>query len=181
MVKPECINKVLENLNNGMKNYKAEFLIGLIDVNEDSYYELLNFTGALIKKETYVLRNEKSAIISISLVLFAIREFQNGQFWNEFATRLDLDEAEAMKIGKKSFEEFCEKNGLYFHVGNKNKGYVTSILLMLFSPMQVWQSFLSFCMIYTLEIWKKIILMQRLKNSFSICIDYFQNILKMMI
>jgi hypothetical protein len=144
MVKPECINKVLENLNNGMKNYKAEFLIGLIDVNEDSYYELLNFTGALIKKETYVLRDEKSAIISISLVLFAIREFQNGQFWNEFATRLDLDEAEAMKIGKKTFEEFCKKNGLYFHVGNKNKGYVTSILTHAILPNASMAKFFEF-------------------------------------
>ena len=128
MEKPECINKILKRLNKGIEKYKAEFLIGLINVDENSYYELLNFTRSLIKKETYVLREENSAIISVSLVFFAIREFQNGQFWNEFATRLDLDETEAMKIGRKTFEEFCDKNGLYFYVGNKNKGYVTSIL-----------------------------------------------------
>lgn len=144
MVKPDCINKILKNLNNGIKNYKAEFLIGLIDVNEDSYYELLNFTRALIKKEAYVLKNEKLAIISISLVLFAIREYQNGRFWSEFATRLNLEEAETTKIAKKTFEKFCENNDLYFHIGNTNKGYVTSILTHAILPNASMPKFIEF-------------------------------------
>ncbi len=128
MGKPERVKVILEKIDTGIASHSGEFLIGLIEVEEDSYCELLDFAGSLINNEAFVLRDEKSAIISASLVHFAIREFQNGQFWSEFATRLDIDEADAKKIGKKSFEDFCEKNGLYFHVGNKNKGFVTSIL-----------------------------------------------------
>ena len=128
MGKPEKVERLINKINDGLSNHKEEFLVGLIEADDESYCELMDFAGALINKSAYVLRDEKSAIISIALVLFAINEFQNGQFWNEFAARLEIDEAEAMKIGKKSFEDFCEKNGLYFHVGNKNKGYVTSIL-----------------------------------------------------
>lgn len=75
MRKPECINNMLENLNNGIKSHKTEFLIGLIDATDLSYCELINFTRTLINKDIYVPRNEKSAIISIALVLFAIREY----------------------------------------------------------------------------------------------------------
>ena len=128
MGKPERVKEILEKINMGIASHRKEFLIGLTEVDEDSYCDLLNFAGSLIKKEAYILRDEKCAIISAALVQFAIREFQNGQFWSEFSTRLDLDEADVIKICKKTFEEFCEKNNLYFHVGNKNKGYVTSIL-----------------------------------------------------
>lgn len=134
MDKPEIVKGILVKVNEGITNHRNEFLIGSIEVDEDSYSEFLDFAGALINKETYVLREEKSSIISVALVFFAIREFQNGQFWSEFATRLDLDEVEVIKVGKKSFEEFCEKNNLYFHVGNKNKGYVTSILVHAILP-----------------------------------------------
>ena len=144
MGKPEKVEEVLEKIKTGITCHRNEFLIGLIEVDEASFSELLDFAAALINKETYVLREEKSAIISIALVLFAIREFQNGQFWSEFATRLDLNEAVAMKIGKKSFEEFCEKNNLYFHVGNKNKGYVTSILTHAILPNASMAKFFEF-------------------------------------
>ncbi len=128
MGKPKKVENLLYKVNVGIASYSEEFLIGLIEFDEISYCELMDFARKLINKDTYVLRDEKSAIISIALVLFAINEFQNGQFWNEFADRIDIDEAEVMKVGKKSFEDFCEKNNLYFYVGNKNKGYVTSIL-----------------------------------------------------
>lgn len=128
MGNPERVEWLLNKVNEGIAYHSNQFLIGLVKVDDASYYELMNFVKAIIDRNTYVLRDEKSEIISIALVLFAMNEFQNGQFWNEFATRLDIDKAEAMKVGKKSFEEFCEKNDLYFHFGNKNKGYVTSIL-----------------------------------------------------
>ncbi len=104
MGKPERVKVILEKIDTGIASHSGEFLIGLIEVEEDSYCELLDFAGSLINNEAFVLRDEKSAIISASLVHFAIREFQNGQFWSEFATRLDIDEADAKKIGKKSFE-----------------------------------------------------------------------------
>lgn len=128
MGKPERVRDILEKVEAGIAIHRSEFLIGLIEADEDSYCELLDFACALIDKEALVIREEKSAIISIALVLFATREYQNGQFWSEFSSRINLDEADTMKICKKSFEEFCEKNDLYFHFGNKNKGYVTSIL-----------------------------------------------------
>ena len=144
MGKPERVKVILEKINMGIASHSSEFLIGLIEVDEDSYCELLDFAGSLVNKESFVLRDEKSEIISVALVHFAIREFQNGQFWNEIATRLDVDEAEVMKIGKKSFEEFCEKNGLYFHVGNKNKGFVTSILTHAILPNASFAKFFEF-------------------------------------
>ncbi len=144
MGKPERVGRLLNKINEGIAYHSDEFLIGLIEIDDASYCELIDFAGALINKDTNVLRDDKSAIISIALVLFAINEFRNGQFWNEFATRLDLDEAEVMKIGKKSFEDFCEKNGLYFHVGNKNKGYVTSILTHAILPNASMAKFFEF-------------------------------------
>lgn len=144
MEKPKRVEEILEKLNIGINCYRSEFLIGLIDVDESSYSDFMDFTVALINKETYALRDEKAAIISTALVLFAINEFQNGQFWSEFATRLDLDEVEVMKIGRRSFEYFCKKNGLYFHVGNKNKGYVTSILTHAILPNASMKKFFEF-------------------------------------
>ena len=144
MGKPEKVERLINKINDGLSNHKEEFLVGLIEADDDTYCELMDFAGALINKSAYVLRDEKSAIISIALVLFAINEFQNGQFWNEFAARLEIDEAEAMKNGKKSFEDFCEKNGLYFHVGNKNKGFVTSILTHAILPNASMPKFFEF-------------------------------------
>ncbi|MGG0821401.1 hypothetical protein ABE099_00880 [Paenibacillus turicensis] len=144
MVKPEKVERLISKINDGLSNHKEEFLIGLIEIDDESYCELMNFAGDLINKSVYVPRNEKLAIISIALVWFAINEFQKGQFWNEFATRLEIDESDAMKIGKNSFENFCKKNGLYFHVGNKNKGYVTSIFTHAILPNASMPKFFEF-------------------------------------
>lgn len=144
MGKSDKVEKLINKINEGLSNYKEEFLIGIIEVDDESYCELMDFVGSIINKRVYAPRDEKAAIISIALVLFAINEFQNGQFWNEFAARLKIDGAEAMKIGKNSFEVFCEKNSLYFHVGNKNKGYVTSILTHAILPNASMPKFFEF-------------------------------------
>lgn len=107
-----------------INEYKEEFLIGIVEIDEESYLEILNFSKSLISKEVFVSNKEKYEIISIALVNFAIREYQNGQFQHEFASKLDLDESDVIKIGRQSIEEFCNKRGLYFHIGNKNKTLV---------------------------------------------------------
>lgn len=144
MGKPEKAEWLLNEVNKGIANHTEEFLIGLIETDDELYSEMMEFAGALISKRAYVLPDEKSALISIALVLFAVNEFQNGQFWNEFAARLEIDETDAKKIGKKSFEDFCKKNSLYFHVGNKNKGYVTSILVHAILPNASMAKFFEF-------------------------------------
>jgi hypothetical protein len=128
MGKSQKVERILNTVKERIADHSDEFLVGLIEIDNTSYCELMDCARSLIKKEIYVSKDEKSTIISIALVFFAINDFQNGKFWNEFASRLNVDEDEAMKVGKNSFEDFCEKNGLYFHIGNKNKGFVTSIL-----------------------------------------------------
>lgn len=144
MSKPEIIKEILDKIDYGIKQHKKEFLVGLIEVDEDSYCEILDLTSALITKDTFVLIERKCEIISVALVLFAVKDYKNKQFWSEFALKLELEESDIMKICKESFEKFCKAKGLYFHVGNVNKGYVTSILAHAIIPNSSVHKFLEF-------------------------------------
>ena len=80
MSKPEKVIEVLKKTEDMINEYKEEFLIGTVEIDEESYLEILNFSKSLISKEVFVSNKEKYKIISIALVNFAIREYQNGQF-----------------------------------------------------------------------------------------------------
>lgn len=144
MSTPNKIKILQDKINKGIEKYKSEFLLGCIEVDDETYCELLDFSSALINRATFVLKKERYAIISIALVLFAVNEYQNGQFWSEFAKRVNAEESDVNKICKESFEKFCEINGVYFHVGNVNKGYVTSILTHAIIPKSNVNRFLEF-------------------------------------
>lgn len=144
MYKSEKVTKALEKVEDGIKKYGKEFLIGMIEINDETYKEILSFSKAIICEEAFVSRAELYKIISIALVNFAIKEYQNEQFWNEFASRLDLEVSDIMKVCKLCIESFCKNNGLYFHVGNKNKGYVTTILAHAIIPNSSLPKFLEF-------------------------------------
>lgn len=135
---------LLDKIDQGIARNHGEFLLGLIEIDEDSYCEILNLTRALINKEAFLTSEEENAIISVALVSFAIKEYQNEQFWNEFAIRINLEESDVVKICKESFEAFCKTKCLYFHVGNVNKGYVTSILTHAIIPHSSVHKFLEF-------------------------------------
>lgn len=121
-----------------------EFLLGLIKLPDKQYETVLKYASALIKKEKLVYMREKNMIISVALVFFAIKDFQGNQFWDEFARKIDADEMQVQKICKPAFENFCKLNTLYFHVGRKNKGYVTSILTHAIIPKTSIDKFLEF-------------------------------------
>lgn len=141
---PNKIKSILNEIDKGIERNQEEYLLGLIEVDQDSYVELIDFTITLINKETFVLKEERNAIISLALVQFAIKEYNNGQFWNEFALRLNIEETNVIKISKESFETFCKMKDLYFHIGNINKGYVTSILVHAIIPNSSAHKFLEF-------------------------------------
>ena len=121
-----------------------EFLLGLIKLPDKQYETVLKYASALIKKEKLVYMREKNMIISVALVFFAIKDFQGNQFWDEFARKIDADEMQVQKICKPAFENFCKLNTFYFHVGRKNKGYVTSILTHAIIPKTSIDKFLEF-------------------------------------
>ncbi|SKC79892.1 hypothetical protein [Maledivibacter halophilus] len=144
MSKPEKVIRVMDRVEEKINKYKEESLIGMVEIDEESYQAIINFSKSLICEEEFVLKEEKYEIISIALVNFAIQEYKNGQFWHEFAIKLDLDVVDVMKICKQAIEKFCNIKELYFHIGNKNKGYVTSILTHAIIPNSSLPKFIEF-------------------------------------
>lgn len=144
MSKSDIVSSMFDNIENKVREFKGDFLIGMIKLSEESYGEVINLAGSLINKDKYLLKSYKNAIISIALVNYAIKDYQNGQFWHEVAVKLKCDVHEVMKVGKQAFEDFCIDKSLYFHVGHKNKGYVTSILTHAIIPNSSLTKFIEF-------------------------------------
>lgn len=140
---PEKIKILLNKIEERIEKDRSEFLLGSIEV-DDTYSELLDYATSLIDGTTLILRDYKYAVISLALVQFAIKEYNNGQFWKEFSDRTSVEEIEARKIGKEAIELFCENEGVYFHLGKVNKGYVTSILTHAIIPNSSINKFLEF-------------------------------------
>jgi hypothetical protein len=141
---PEKIKDLLNQIEEKIMKDKNDFLIGCIDADEDAYSILIDYAKALISKRIIILKEERYAIVSVALVLFAVNEYQNGQFWSEFSSRVNLDESNVKKYCKESFESYCDMKGLYFHVGKVNKGYVTSILTHAIIPKSNTHKFIEF-------------------------------------
>lgn len=141
---PENIKEILSQTENGIERDKSDYLLGCVEVDEETYLLLLDYAKKLIDKEIFMLKEDRYAIISIALVLFAINEYQNGQFWTEFSARINLDKYDVKKYCKESFESYCYMKGLYFHVGKVNKGYVTSILTHAIIPKSNVHKFIEF-------------------------------------
>ncbi|QNO15910.1 hypothetical protein HYG86_14605 [Alkalicella caledoniensis] len=128
MFKSDKVKKALVDISKGIKIDKEKFLLGTIEICLETYEEIINLTNGLLKRNNYFWNTEEKELISMALVTFAINDYGGGRFWSEFAEKLRYDTSEVTRIGKEVFENFCISNNLYFHVGNKNKGYVTSIL-----------------------------------------------------
>ncbi len=141
---PEKIKAVLNQIEKGIEKDKDDYLLGNIEVDEETYLLLLDYAKKLIGQELFLLKEDRYAIISIALVLFAVNDYQNGQFWSEFSEKVDLDESDVKKYCKKSLESYCDMKGLYFHVGKVNKGYVTSILIHAIIPKSNTHKFIEF-------------------------------------
>jgi len=144
MSKSERIIQLLKKIENDIKYYNREYLIGMFELDDELYEEVICLARDLINRDKYLLKEEKNAIISVALVNFAIKDYQNGQFWHEVAEKLNIDVYEVMKVCKKAFETYCIKKGLYFHIGHKNKGYVTSILVHAIIPNSSLVKFIEF-------------------------------------
>lgn len=82
MGKPEKVERLLYEVNKGIATHSGEFLIGIIEADDESYCELMEFAGALINKSTYVLRDEKSVILSIALVWRSCKRFLLSPLFN---------------------------------------------------------------------------------------------------
>ena len=121
-----------------------EFLLGLIKLPDKQYETVLKYASALIKKEKLVYMRERNIIIAVALVFYAVKDFQGKQFWEGFSKKISADEMQVQKICKPAFENFCRSNSLYFHIGRKNKGYVTSILTHAIIPKTSIDKFLEF-------------------------------------
>lgn len=141
---PEKIKDVLNQTEKGIEKDKDDYLLGNVEVDEETYLLLLDYAKKLIGKEVVLLKEDRYAIISIALVLFAVNDYQNGQFWSEFSEKVDLDESDVKKYCKESLESYCIMKGLYFHVGKVNKGYVTSILTHAIIPKSNTHKFIEF-------------------------------------
>lgn len=141
---PIKIKDLLNQIDEKINKDNNDFLLGCIDSDEDTYSILIDYARALISKEIIILKEERYAVISIALVLFAVNEYQNGQFWSEFSTKVNQDEPDVVKCCKASFESYCVMKGLYFHVGKVNKGYVTSILTHAIIPKSNAHKFIGF-------------------------------------
>jgi hypothetical protein len=144
MRKSDNITQLLKKIEKDISQYNEEYLIGMYELSDELYEEVICLARDLINRDKYLLKEEKNAIISVALVNFAIKDYQNGQFWHEVAEKLNIDVYEVMKVCKKAFETYCIKKGLYFHIGHKNKGYVTSILVHAIIPNSSLVKFIEF-------------------------------------
>jgi len=144
MILPDCLEELIKKVNEGIENEKSDFLLGCIDIDTVCHEQLLVIARSLIAGEIVLLKRDRNTLISFALVSFAIKDYNNGQFWNEFAEKLCLDSHDVMNYCKSTFETFCKNNDLYFHTGKVNKGYVTSILTHSIIPTSMIDKFLDF-------------------------------------
>lgn len=141
---PEKIKALLDQTEKGIERDREDYLLGNIEVDEEAYLLLLGYAKEIIDEEILLLKEDRYAIISLALVFFAVNDYQNGQFWNEFSDRINLKESDVNKYCKESFESYCDLKGLYFHVGKVNKGYVTTILAHAIIPKTNAHKFIEF-------------------------------------
>lgn len=140
----DLISNLIYRVEKGIREYGPELLLGSIEISEDEYQHLKILATDFIEYDNNQFRNKKSAIISLALINFAIREYENGQFWNETADKFNCDRRSIEREGKAAIEKFLAENRLYFHVGNVNKGYVTTILAHGIIPNSSLTRFLDF-------------------------------------
>src|SRR5690625_2774767 len=138
------IEDILNDIDKGIKQCGEEFLLGIIEIEDKTYHELLQITKKIFDNEIVLLNVNKYSIISMTLVQFAIRDYTNNQFWNEFANTIRHNLQDVENQCKIAFEKFCIQKKLYFHIGNVNKGYVTSILTHAIIPGSSIGRFLEF-------------------------------------
>lgn len=125
----KAIRQILDKYQQEINVVGSEFLLGSVDIDKHQYELVICSVKDLLVNDLILKKKERILLISIALVQFAIKEFHSGHFWEEFAFKVDLDESVVQRICKRSFENCCSLYSLYFHIGKKNKGYVTSILL----------------------------------------------------
>jgi len=127
-----------------IREYGTELLLGSIEISEDEYQQLKILSSDFIEYDNLQSRSKKATIITLALIHFAIREYENGQFWNEAAEKLNCDRRKIEREGKAAIERFLTEKNLYFHVGNMNKGYVTTILTHAIIPNSSLPKFFDF-------------------------------------
>jgi len=141
---PVKIKEVLNQIEKGIERDKDDFLIGSVQVDDETYTLFLDYAKKLIRKELFLYEENKYGVISTALVLFAVNDYQNGEFWNEFSNKLNIDGSDIQKHCKESLESYCEMKGLYFHVSKVNKGFVTTVLTHAIIPKSNAHKFIEF-------------------------------------
>lgn len=142
MLITDRVNAVLNTLKLELSKKSTDFLLGLIEVDDDTYRDLMLCVSTLLLEGIAI--KSKATIVSLSLVNFAIKEYQNDQFWYEYAKRLNVNEYDATKLGRASIKAFCEKNDVFFYKANMKNRYVTTILTHAILPNANMHKFLAF-------------------------------------
>lgn len=129
LTKPKSVSNLLRKVNSEIEKYGKKFLVGLVDIDDTTYEELMTYTKYVIEEYPGIHRDT----ISIAMIYFAIREYDTD-FWKEFSEKMNLKESEVTKIGRDAIKIFCKRNNLYFHYGKKTRGFVTSVLIQSIIP-----------------------------------------------
>ncbi len=134
---------VIELFKEEMKEYGSSLLLGYIELKPTEYYDALRTLKKILHNSPSVNNELKDLVIVLSLVNFGIYEYKSN-FWDELSQILDCDKTELVNECKPILERFCRENNLYFHQGEKNKGYVTTILTHSIMPNVYIDKFISF-------------------------------------
>ena len=136
----ELLESIQLKVDEGIKQYGTQYLLGIKELSEEVYEECKLFVKQRLARAeggNIICITQQPLLITYTLVQFAIKEYKGGQFWQEFYASIGFYE----DLGPVVYRAICEAiascmrmNKLYFHRTTVKNMYMTTILVHALLP-----------------------------------------------
>lgn len=140
MVIRELIAVIEQITDEGLEQYGEQYLLGTDVLSEELYSECKEYVGERLAKGvrgniTCITKN--ALLVTYTLIQFAMREYEGGQFWQELYVSLGFEGDLGIPVYRgicECIERCMKKYNLYFHKSSERKMYVMTVLIHALIP-----------------------------------------------
>ncbi|WP_053983688.1 hypothetical protein [Niameybacter massiliensis] len=136
----ELLGIIQLNVDEGIKQYGTQYLLGTQELSEDLYEECKLYVKQRLPRVAAgntICITQSSLLVTYTLVQFAIKEYRGGQYLQEFYASLGFYE----DLGPTIYKAICASiascmriNKLYFHRTTAKNMYMTTLLVHALLP-----------------------------------------------
>lgn len=134
-----------------MKEYISELknisLLGQINIDKKEYDELVLYARNFVQNCSSNDKYKTDLRLSVALVQIAIRNYEDGNFWDNFLNSINLSSAYKNKLSTvigSIFINTIKKHNLYFYSKDQRNEYVQNILIHSMVPNSYFNQFCNF-------------------------------------